>query len=216
VTGGFDTSARITYAPDVVISTGIERRHTLSGLALATAVIDLLGVLSLIIFFAVGGGGGPFGLFNDVANGLVGLLSLGLAWLWVTNRRSGWSTLALAAAALGAIVMMIGSILIIFDLTGWYLAGLVSTYGSALLGIWLLVANRLHRNAPELPRGLIMLGITAAIFMIIGWLALPGVVGRIDYPDLAPWYVNAGLLNWMGTYLLYPVWCLWLSRRYGG
>ena len=35
-------------------------------------------------------------------------------------------------------------------------------------------------------------------------------------PQLAPWYVNAGLLNWMGTYLLYPAWCLWLSRKYGG
>jgi len=198
----------------VVISIGIEQRHRLSRLALATAVIDLLGVISLIIFFAIGSG--PFGLFNDVANALVGLLSLGLAWLWVTNRRSGWSTLALAAAALGAIVMVIGSILVIFDLTGWYLAGLVSTFGAALLGIWLLLANRLHRKAPELPRGLIMLGITAAIFMIVGLLALPGVAARIDVPQLAPWYVNAGLVNWMGTYLLYPVWCLWLSRRYGG
>ena len=69
---------------------------------------------------------------------------------------------------------------------------------------------------PGLPRGLIMLGVTAAIFMIIGWLAVPGVVTGIDDPQLAPWYVNAGLLNWMGTYLLYPAWCLWLSRRYGG
>jgi hypothetical protein len=198
----------------VVISTGIERRHTLSRLALATAVIDLLGVVSLIIFFATGVE--SFGSFNDAVNGLVGLLSLGLAWLWVTNRRSGWSTLALAAAALGAIVMVIGSILVIFDLTGWYLAGLVYTVGSALLGIWLLVANRLHRNAPELPRGLIMLGITAAVFLIIGLLTLPGVVARIDVPQLAPWYVNAGMLNWTGTYLLYPIWCLWLSRRYGG
>lgn len=198
----------------MVISTGIEQRHALSRLALATAVIDLLGVVSLIIFFAIGGG--PFGLFNDVANGLVGLLSLGLAWLWVTNRRSGWSALALAAAGLGAIAVVIGSVLIIFDLTGWYLAGLVSTFGNALLGIWLLVANRLHRNVPELPRRLIMLGIAAAIFMIIGLLALPGVVARIDDPQLAPWYVNAGLLNWMGIYVLYPVWCLWLSRKYGG
>jgi hypothetical protein len=93
---------------------------------------------------------------------------------------------------------------------------LVSSFGGALIGIWLLVANRLHRDAADLPRGLIMLGIASAIFMIIGLLTLPGVVARIDDPQLAPWYVNAGLPNWMGTYLLYPVWCLWLSRRYGG
>jgi hypothetical protein len=60
-----------------------------------------------------------------------------------------------------------------------------------------------------------MLGITAAIFMIIGWLAIP-VRWRLDDPQLAPWYVSAQLLNWMGTYGLSPAWCLWLSRRNRG
>ena len=201
------------YARGVVLSTGVEQGRTVSRLALITAIITWLGVISLFIFFAFGG---PFGFLNDVANGLVGLLSLALSWLWVRNRRSGWSTLAIALAALGGIVMVIGSLLIIFDITGWYLSGLVSTIGSALIGIWLLIANRLHRRAPELPPGLIKLGMTAGIFMIIGWLAIPGVIARIDVPQLAPWYVSAGLGNWMGTYLLYPAWCLWLSRRYGG
>jgi hypothetical protein len=151
-----------------------------------------------------------------VANGLVGLLSMALAWLWISPRTTVWSRVGIAAATVGGLVMMTGSILIIFDITGWYLAGLVSTTGSALIGIWLLVANRLQRYSARLPRRLIMLGMTSAIFMILGWLAVPGVIARIDDPELAPWFVNAGLLNWMGTYLLYPVWCLWLSRRYGG
>jgi hypothetical protein len=197
----------------VDLGTDVDRRH-ISRLALVTAVVNWLGVLSLIIFFAVGGG--PFGFINDVANGLVGLLSLALALLWVPDRRSRWSTLAIAAATLGALITVAGSILIIFDITGWYLAGLVSSVGSAFIGIWLLVSNRLHRQAAELPRGMIMLGVTSAIFMIIGLLAFPGVLARIDDPQLAPWYVNVGLLSWTGTYLLYPAWCVWLSRRYGG
>ena len=196
------------------MSTSVDQRRTVSRLALGTAIVTLLAVVSLIIFYALGDL--TFGLINDVANGLIGLLSLALAWRWVRNRRSGLSTLAIAAAALGAIVMVLGSLLVIFNITGWYLAGLVSSVGSSLIGIWLLIANRLRRRAPELPRGLIMLGITTAIFMIIGWLAIAGVIVRIDDPELAPWYVNAGLLNWMGTYLLYPIWCLWLSRKYGG
>jgi hypothetical protein len=198
----------------VDLGTEVDRRHTVGRLALLTAVVDLFGVVSLITFFAVGGG--PFGFINDVANALVGLLSMGLAWLWVPDLKTRWSTLAIAAATLGALVMVAGSTLIIFDITGWYLAGLVSSVGIAFIGIWLLVSNRLHRQAAELPRGLIMLGVTSAIFMIIGLLALPGVLAGIDDPQLAPWYVNAGLLNWMGTYSLYPAWCLWLSRRYGG
>ena len=205
--------AQDSYARGVIVSTSLDQRPTVvSRIALATAVVSLLAVLSLITFYAVGG---PFGFVNDVANGLIGLLSLALAWLWVRNRRGGWTTLAIAFASLGAIVMVLGSLLIIVDITGWYLAGLVSSVGSALLGIWLLIANRLHRSAPELPRGLIMLGMTTGIFMIIGWLALAGVIARIDDPQSAPLFVNAGLLNWMGTYLLYPIWCLWLSRRYG-
>ena len=196
------------------IGKGLERRQAVGRLALATAVVDLIGVVSLIIFFAVGGG--PFGFLNDVTNGMVGVLSMVLAWLWVSDRSARWSRVGIAAATAGAVVMVIGSILIIFDITGWYLAGLVSGLGSALIGIWLLIANRLHRNIAGLRRGLIMLGMTAAIFMIIGLLVVPGVVTGIDDPQLAPWYVNAGLLNWMGTYLLYPAWCLWLSRRYRG
>ena len=202
------------YAPGVAISsTGLDRLRTLSRLAFAIAVLDLLAVTFLIIFYA---GGGPFGTANDVANGLVGLLSTALAWLWISPRTTIWSRVGIAAATVGGIVMMTGSILIIFDITGWYLAGLVSSTGSALIGIWLLVANRLQRYSARLPRRLIMLGMTSAIFMILGWLAVPGVIARIDDPQLAPWFVNAGLLSWMGTYLLYPVWCLWLSRRYGG
>jgi hypothetical protein len=198
----------------VALGSEADRRDILGRLALLTAVVTWLGVLSLIIFFGVGGG--PFGLINDVANGLVGLLSMALAWLWVPDLRTPWSMVAIGAATLGALIMVIGSILIIFDITGWYLAGLVSSVGSAFIGIWLLVSNRIHRQAAELPRGMILLGVTSAIFMIIGLLALPGVLAGVDDPQLAPWYVNAGLLNWLGTYLLYPAWCLWLSRRYGG
>jgi hypothetical protein len=202
------------YAPGVVItSTGLDRRRTVSRLAFAIGILDLLAVVFLIIFYAVGRG--AFGFGNDVANGLVGLLSIALAWLWVSPRTTIWSRVGLVTATVGGTVMIIGSILIIYDITGWYLAGLVSSTGSALIGIWLLVANRMQRYSARLPGRLIMLGMTTAIFMILGWLAVPGVVARIDDPQLAPWFVNAGLLSWMGTYLLYPIWCLWLSRRYG-
>jgi hypothetical protein len=126
----------------VALSTSLVHRRT-GRLALVTAVVTLLGVASLIIFYAIGGG--PFGFLNDVANGLVGLLSMLLAWLWIPARGTVSSRLAIAAATVGAIVTVAGSILIIFDITGWYLAGLVSSVGNALIGTWLLASNRLHR-----------------------------------------------------------------------
>src|SRR6187431_2087917 len=106
---------RDSYAPGVVItSAGLGRRRTVSRLAFAIAVLDLLAVTFLIIFYAVGG---PFGTANDVANGLVGLLSMVLAWLWISPRTTVWSRVGIAAATVGGIMMTTGSILIIFDIT---------------------------------------------------------------------------------------------------
>ena len=45
--------------------------------------------------------------------------------------------------------MKFSPILIIFDVTGWHLAGLVSSVGNALIGTWLLSSNRLHQHGPE-------------------------------------------------------------------
>ena len=59
------------YAPGVVIpSTGLDRRRTVSRLAFAIGILDLLAVVFLIIFYAVGRG--AFGFGNDLANGVSG------------------------------------------------------------------------------------------------------------------------------------------------
>jgi hypothetical protein len=45
--------------------------------------------------------------------------------------------------------MVIGSALVIFDVTGWLLAGLVSFVGGALIGLWLLAPIFAQRIGPE-------------------------------------------------------------------
>ena len=54
--------------------------------AMAVATVDLLGVVCLIVFFVVGD---PFGIINDVANAVVGVLTAVLAWLARAIRPSG-------------------------------------------------------------------------------------------------------------------------------
>jgi hypothetical protein len=178
--------------------------------AMAAAIVDLLGVVCLIVFFVVGD---PFGLINDVANAAVGVLSAVLAWLSPTIRSPGWRRLALATAAVGAIVMTIGSVLVIFGITGYYLAGLVSAVGAAFVGWWVLIANHLSPYAGELSRGARMTGLAAGVVMLVGLLAVPGVLARVDDQNASPWYVSVAQLSWLGTYLLYPIWCFRLARR---
>jgi hypothetical protein len=178
-------------------------------MAMAVATVDLLGVVCLIVFFVVGG---PFGFFNDVANAVVGVLSAVLAWLSAAIRSPGCRRLALAASVVGAIVMVIGSVLVIFEVTGYYLAGLVSAVGAAFIGCWVLIANRFPPYAGELPRGVRVTGLAAGIVMLVGLLAIPGVLARVDDQSASPWYVVIAQLSWLGTYLLYPIWCLLLAR----
>src|SRR5215217_7391513 len=90
--------------------------------ALVTGTASILATVLIILFFTVGG---PFGTLNDIFNGVAGILSGVLAWTlrpaFYMNSFARWVMPLLAA--IGAIVVVIGSILIIFDVTGWVLAG---------------------------------------------------------------------------------------------
>jgi hypothetical protein len=66
-----------------------------------------------------------------VANAVLGVVSAVLAWLSSPIQSRWWVRLALAAAVMNAVVTTIGSALIIFDVTGYYLAGRVSAVGAA-------------------------------------------------------------------------------------
>jgi len=205
------TRARRT-GPDVAIPTNDDERRGLtrfSGAGVAVAVVDLLAVICLVLFFVVGG---PFGFVNDVANAVVGVLSAVLAWTAWTVRRERLQRLAPAAAALGAVLMVAGSMLVIFDVTGYFLAGLVSAVGAAFIGSWLLVANSLRWHADELPQRVRRVGLAAGLLMLTGLLAVAGVLAGVDDQGVAPGYVSAAQLSWLGTYLLYPIWCFRLAR----
>jgi hypothetical protein len=49
--------------------------------------------------------------------------------------------------------------------------------------------------------------------MLLGLAGLPGVARGVDDWGSAPWSTNAALLGWLGTYLVYPVWCLRLAAK---
>lgn len=178
--------------------------------ALAVAAVDLVGVASLSVFYVVGS---PFGMVNDISNGALGILGAVLAWqVHRVATPSAGHGLALAAAVVGGAVMALGSVLVVWDLTGWYLAGLVTGVGAALLGAWLVVVSRgaLRERASG---GVSRLGTAAGVVMLLGLAGLPGVLAGVDDWEAASWYVNAGLLGWLGTYVLYPTWCLRVARH---
>ena len=98
---------------------------TIGWVALGTGIAIIIAVLTLILMFTVGM---FFGAVNDVFNGIFGISSAVLAWMLLEHRaKSPWiSHIALALAMIGAIVSIIGSVLILSDFTGFLLAGLYS------------------------------------------------------------------------------------------
>ena len=177
-------------------------------LALGTGVVGYAAVAFLVALFVVGQ---PFGTLNDILNGLLGILSAWLAWaMW----RGGVSSGALTAVAgLGAAIAVVGSALVISGTTGFFLAGLVSSVGFALIGLWLVEANRILGRTGAVPRALSRLGLLAGAAMAFGFIDLPGIAMRLDDMAAVPPWIWVGSLWFVGAFALYPAWAIWLGLR---
>jgi len=117
--------------------------RTLGWLAIAIGGVTLIGIVSLILFFTFGS---FFGTLNDLCIAFEAILSALLAWILYPAYRALSTRLSqflLTAALVGALVVSIGAAFVIFDITGWFLAGLMNFFGYALVGLWLLGLNYL-------------------------------------------------------------------------
>ena len=180
--------------------------------ALATGTAIVIAVLTLTLFFTVGM---FFGAVNDVFNAIFGITSALLAWLLYPAYRAHSpliSYIALAFAIIGAIVSIVGSILILFDFTGFFLAGLYSCLGNALIGAWLIAFCHAMQRSDGFPHSLLSFGFVVGAVMALGLIGIPGILARIDDMASMPGYLYLALFGWLGTYALYPIWTIWLAK----
>jgi hypothetical protein len=174
-------------------------------LAVALGVVAGGSAVLLLTFFIVGD---PFGRINDVGNGATGVLSAILAWRLRSYVVGRAGEVAVGAAVVGAVITVVGSVLVISEATGYFLAGLVSSVGFAGIGAWLVILNR--SSTVGSPR-LRSLGLVSGALMSVGIVMVPGVVMRIDDMEAAPPWIWIGELGWLAIYLAYPIW----SIRFG-
>jgi drug/metabolite transporter (DMT)-like permease len=177
-------------------------------LAIAVGVVAAGSAVCLATYYAVQG---PFGTINDVANAGAGVLSAWLAWRLRREMSGRAAELAVGAALLGAAVTVVGSTLVVSGETGFFLAGLVSSVGFAGIGAWLVVLNRSTGVAAAWPARLRILGVVAGGLMALGVIVAPGILLRLDDVATAPAWVWIGSLGWLGTFVAYPAWALWLG-----
>ncbi|HET8777591.1 MAG TPA: hypothetical protein VFN76_08025 [Candidatus Limnocylindria bacterium] len=176
-------------------------------LAIVLAVVAIATVVSLVIFFTVGG---PFGSLNDAGNALIGLLSAALA-LMLVSQGGGW--IGVCAAAIGAVLTAWGSWLVMSGTTGFALAGFVTTAGFGFIGLWLALVAW-EPMAEALFGSLLTIARIAAVGMIIGGIvAIAAALMRIDSYETMPGWVWLFSIGWLGIYVLYPVSSFGLGRN---
>lgn len=143
---------------------------TLGWVAIITGVSVILAVILLILMYAVNL---SFGKVNDAFNSMIAISSVILAWGMYAKHHAKsplMSQIVLALVAVGAIFTIIGSILIIYDFTGFLLAGWYSSLGNALIGLWLVAFCYALLRSDTLPHNLVIFGIVTGAFMAIGLL----------------------------------------------
>jgi hypothetical protein len=185
---------------------------TTGWIAIATGVAAILAVIFLSLMSTVNI---SFGRVNDVFNSVIGILSVVLAWMLFAGHPAKpplLSQIALALAVVGAIFTILGSILILFGFTDFVLAGWYSGIGYALIGLWLAAFCYSLLRGDALPHNLVIFGIVAGAFMAIGLLGIPGIFAGIDSMESMPWYLYVAFFGWLGIYILYPIWTIWLGR----
>jgi hypothetical protein len=186
---------------------------TTGWIAIATGVSAILAAIFLALMYTVNQ---SFGRVNDVFNSIIGIASVALAWRLYAEQHARsplLSQIALALAVVGAIFTILGSILIIFGFTDFVLAGWYSSLGYALIGLWLAAFCYSLLRSEALPHNLVIFGIVAGAFMAVGLLGIPGILAGIDSMEAMPWYLYAAFFGWLGTYILYPIWAIWLGRN---
>jgi hypothetical protein len=180
-------------------------------IAIATGVIGILALVSLMLFFAVGE---PFGTINDSLSGLLGVASAVLAWRLYAEyhtRSPLLSQIGLVLALVGAAVAVVGSVLVIFRFTGWLLAGFYTGLGYAFLGAWLAIFCYTLLQESSFPHGLLTFGLVTGILMAFGLIGLLGFTAGIDSMTSMPWYLNLAYVGYLGS-ALYLIWAIWLGR----
>ena len=187
---------------------------TTGWIAIVTGVSAILAIIFLTLMYTVNQ---SFGRVNDIFNSVIGISSVVLAWMLYAEHHAKsplMSQIALALVVVGAIFTLIGSILIIFGFTDFVLAGWYSGIGYALIGFWLVAFCYSLLSSDALPHNLVIFGVVVGAFMAIGLLGIPGIFAGIDSMESLPWYVYVAFFGWLGTYILYPIWTIWLGRNF--
>ena len=186
---------------------------TTGWVALIAGLVCVLAIILIALFFTLGQ---PFGTLNDLANGLAGILCGLLAWVLYAQHPSRSALpgqFALMLALIGVLLVLAGTVLVVSNVMGAVQAGWYTASGNALIGVWLAAFGYSALRTALLPANLSLFGTVVGLLMAVGLVAFAGIVAGTDTMTNLPWYLNLAFVGVLGTYVLFPVWAIWLGRH---
>jgi hypothetical protein len=187
---------------------------TIGWVAISTGVVGLLGFIFIILFFTAGQ---PFGTLNDICIGLTAIMSIFLVWLLYPRYQAQGqllSQISLVIAIFGAMLVIVGSVLAITGVKGWFLSGLYMAAGNAMIGLWLLALSYSVLRGSLYSQSLAIFGLICGVILALGLVTIPGIFRGIDTQEYkftifnSIWWVSS-----LGYLALYPTWCILLGRN---
>jgi hypothetical protein len=163
---------------------------------------NIIGFVSLFVFFAVGG---PAGWINDSSSVIFSISLIPLALAWHSLHRSIFPPLSLIVAVIGILAMLTAAILqalLVFGLVELEQTLRTVLAANAVIGLWLIGNGILALFGSTLPKGLAWLSMVAGVGLV---LIIAGFwVGGQDHPLTAV----GGLVSFIGIL----IWAIWFGR----
>ncbi len=170
--------------------------------AYANAALTIASMVTLMIFFSIGG---FWGQLNDSVSVLWALsfIPLLIVLYQVNNSVSASLSLATTVIGIGAMLVfaVLQSLLVLTQIQFEQTLGAVLTM-TGVLGISLLLSSLLARSQGTLPTGLVWIIAAYGLGSILGSVGF--WIGGQQHP--------LALVGFLAAFILGPIWAIWLGR----
>lgn len=167
--------------------------------AILSAIATLVGAVTLVMFFSVGG---LYGKINDASSVIIGLTGILILFTLYQIHRAPAPTVSLIAFLIGAVALLVAAALQAMLVLGGtnFMTIVTSMFG--IFGASLLTFNWLANSNGTLPRALAWTGIAAGLGYVL--VTAGFLLGGQNH-----------ILTYIGgafSVIAYPVWGFWLGR----
>ncbi len=168
--------------------------------AVVSAIATVLGLVTLITFFALGQ---PWGTINDIFSVILAFSLLPVLLVLYQLHRQDAPVITLVMLVIGVLALLVAAVfqtLLIFGIIKYEQTAVIVPAAFGLFGVALIVFNTVARAQGSLPDTLALLGIAAGVsyvLVIVGFIlggqehpltAVGGLTAVITYPIFAIWF----------------------------